>query len=133
MPDIKQVWLADDSAGGGKIEVLHDWYQHLCEEGRKFGYLVNGSKSWLIVKSDILAEEAKRVFVDKVNITTEGQRHLGAVIGSQQYKDQYCREKILGWKREIKTLVEIAKSQPHAAFIAFTKGYKPNLPTLCAL
>ena len=29
-----------------------------------------------------------------------------------------------GWKGEIETLSEIAKSQPHAAYIAFTKGYK---------
>ena len=51
---------------------------------------MNGSKSWLIVKSEELAKEAKRVFGDKVNITTEGHRHLGAVIASQEYKDQYC-------------------------------------------
>ncbi|KXJ16293.1 hypothetical protein AC249_AIPGENE28269 [Exaiptasia diaphana] len=121
---LTHVWLADDSAGGGKIQALHDWYQNLCEEGRKFGYLVNGSKSWLIMKTDVLADEAKRVFGDKVNVTTEGQRHLGAVIGSQQYKDQYCQDKIQAWKKEIETLATIAKSQPHAAFIAFTKGYK---------
>ena len=30
--------------------------------GKKYGYLVNESKSWLIVKSDVLADEAKRVF-----------------------------------------------------------------------
>ena len=64
--------------------------------------------------------EAERVFGDKVNITTEGQRHLGAVIGSQEYKDQYFRENVLGWKGEIETLSEIAKSQPHAAYTAFT-------------
>lgn len=123
-PDVKQVWLADDSAGGGRIEPLYNWYKHLSQEGRKYGYLVNGSKSWLIVKSGLLAEEAERVFGDEVNITTEGQRHLGAVIGSQEFKDQYCREKVRVWKGEIETLSEIAKSQPHAAYIAFTKGYK---------
>ena len=66
----------------------------LSKEGEKFGYLVNGSKSWLIVKSEAFADEAKRVFGDEVNITTEGQHHLGAVIGLQEYKDQYCEEKI---------------------------------------
>ena len=86
--------------------------------------MVNGSKSWLIVKSEALADEAKKVFGHEVNITTEGQRHLGAVIGSQDYKDQYCHEKVLGWKGEIETLSEIAKSQPHAAYVAFVKGYK---------
>ena len=59
---------------------------------------MNGSKSWLIVKSEALVHEAKSVFGDEVNITTEVQRHLGAVIASQEYKDQYCEEKIRIWK-----------------------------------
>ena len=123
-PLVKQVWLADDSAGGGSIVQLYNWYRQLSKEGQKFGYLVNGTKNWLIVKSRELAEEAKRVFGEEVNITTEGQRHLGAVIASQEYKDQYCEEKVRAWKEEIERLSEIAKSQPHAAYIAFTKGYK---------
>ena len=60
-PGVKQVWLADDSAGGGKIVPLYNLYNHLSQEGKKYGYLVNGSKSWLIVKSEVLADEAKRV------------------------------------------------------------------------
>ena len=103
---------------------FYNWYNHLSQEGKKYGYLVNGSKSWLIVKSDVLADEAKRVFGDEVNVTTEGQRHLGAVIGSQEFKDQYCREKILRWKGELEALSEIARSQPHAAYTVFSKGYK---------
>jgi hypothetical protein len=72
IPDVKQVWLADDSAGGGMIPSLYSWYHCLCEEGMKYGYHVNGSKSWLIVKSQLLASEAERVFGSEVNITTEG-------------------------------------------------------------
>ena len=34
-----------------------------------------------------LADEAELVFEEGVRITTEGQRHLGVVIGSQKYKD----------------------------------------------
>ena len=83
IPQVKQVWLADDSAGGGSIESLYQWYKSLCEEGKKLGYIVNGAKSWLIVKNSELAESAKKVFGDDVNITLEGRRHLGAVIGSK--------------------------------------------------
>ena len=82
------------------------------------------SKSWLIVKSDVLADEAKRAFGNEINITTEDQRHLEAVIESQEFNDQYCREKVLGWKGELEVLSEIARSQVHAAFTVFTKGYK---------
>ena len=124
IPQVKQVWLADDSAGGGSIESLYQWYKSLCEEGRKFGYIVNGAKSWLIVKTSELAESAKKVFGDEVNITLDGRRHLSAVIGSKEFKDQYCQEKVDKWLREMESLAEISKSQPHAAYVAFTKGFK---------
>ena len=101
---------------------LYNWYNHLSQEGKKYGYLVNGSKSWLTVKSAVLPDEAKRVFGDEVNVTTEGQRH--SVIGSQEFKDQNCREKILRCKGELEALCERARSQPHAAYTVFSKGYK---------
>ena len=43
------------------------------------------SKARLQVKTQDLADEAELVFGEEVRITTEGQRHLGAVIGSQEY------------------------------------------------
>ena len=85
---------------------------------------MNGSKSWLIIKSDVLEDEAKKVFGDEVNITAEGQHHFEAVTGSQEFKDQYCREKVLWWKGQLEALSEIARSQPHTAYTVFTKGYK---------
>ena len=42
--------------------------------------------------------EAEQVFGDEVNISTEGERHLGAVIESEKYEDQYCSEKNYKWK-----------------------------------
>ena len=69
IPEVKQVWLADDSAGGSPIELLYNWYKNLSQQGKKFGYLVNGSKSWLIVKTQDLADEAELVFGEEVRIT----------------------------------------------------------------
>ena len=89
-----------------------------------FGYIVNGAKSWLIMKNSELAGSAKKVFDDEVNTTLEGRRHLGAVIGSKEFKNQCCQEKVDKWLREIESLAEISKSQPHAAYVAFTKGFK---------
>ena len=42
---VKQVWLADDYAEGGQMVPLYNWYNHLNQEGQKYGHLVNGSKS----------------------------------------------------------------------------------------
>ena len=35
-----------------------------------------------------------------------------------------CQEKVDKWIREMESLTEISKSQPHAAYVAFTKGFK---------
>ena len=57
-----------------------------------------------------------------ITITTDGQRHLGAVIGSREYMTTYVTSKIQGWCDEIKRLSEIANIYPHAAYAAFTQG-----------
>ena len=64
IPQVKQFWLADVSAGSGRVDSLYQWYMHLCKEGVKYGYHVDGGKSWLIAKNSELAENAKTVFDD---------------------------------------------------------------------
>ena len=127
---MKQVWFEDDYAGAGRIKVLYDWYKYKSKEGRKYAYHVNGSKSWLIVNSQQLMSEAELVFAGEVNISTEGKRHLGAVIGSKNYKAQYYNKKISEWKEELTRLTEIAKNQPHTPYIAYKKGFKSKF-TFC--
>lgn len=122
--NIHQVWLADDAAGAGKIKNLHSWYNILKEVGKHHGYEVNGSKSWLICKTEEVAAEATQVFGDTVNVTTEGMRHLGAVIGAQGYKDKYCTEKVEKWATELERLAEIAETEPQAAYTVYSKGFK---------
>ena len=55
---IFQAWLADDAAAAGALEALLEYYDHLVKEGVQFGYLVNGKKSWLIVKAQEVKERA---------------------------------------------------------------------------
>ena len=50
-------------------------------------------------------------------ITTEGKRHLGALLGSEDFRKIYCEEKVNEWCAEIEKLSDYAKSQPHAAFL----------------
>ena len=66
----------------------------LIEEGRKFGYYVNQSKSWIILKNETLKKKADEVFANTINTTSDGKRHLGAVIGSDDYRKSYCEEKV---------------------------------------
>ena len=39
-----------------------------------------------------------------VNVTSAGKRHLGAVIGSQEYKDEYVNELVTRWSKELPLL-----------------------------
>ena len=57
-----------------------------------------------------------------INITTEGKRHLGAVIGSRSYTEEYVAGKVEKWSEEIKKLANIAQTQPHAAYSLYTHG-----------
>ena len=40
---VKQVWLADDATGAGKITPLKQWWDIITAEGKKCGYYVNKS------------------------------------------------------------------------------------------
>ena len=67
----------------------------------------------------------KEVFKDTaVNVTVEGQKHLGAVIGSREYLEEYVSEKVTNWVSEITKLAEFALSQPQACYTAYTFGLK---------
>lgn len=114
-----QVWFADDGTGADKLSKLRKWWDALVEKGPGYGYFPKPSKSWLIVKGDLL-DEAKKIFDGTgVQITTEGMRHLGAAIGNENFKDTYVQKKIVKWIDSIEKLSKIALTQPHAAFSAF--------------
>ena len=123
VPDVKQVWLADDATGAGYLKNLRKWWKTIIDSGGKYGYFVNEGKSWLIAKNRNILERAKLVFEgSEINFTCEGKRHLGAALGSETYRNQYSAEKVAGWCDEIDVLSSFAKSQPQAAYAAFTHG-----------
>ena len=89
--------FADDVSESGRLVSLRSWWSNLLQCGPKYGYYPQPSKSWLIVKPDML-EEARTIFEGTgVQITTEGERHLGAVIGSEEYKRGYVNEAVEKW------------------------------------
>ena len=100
----------------------------------KFDYHVQAQKSYIIVKEKY-QDKAKQIFQDsKITITTERHRHLESIIGSKTVKESYIKELVSKWCEELTKLSEIAKTQPQAAYAAFTSGYKHKLShfmTLC--
>ena len=101
---------------------MRKWWDTLCQQGPKYGYFPLATKTILIVK-DIHKEKATEIFGDcGVTITTEGERHMGAVIGSSAFKDLYVSKKVAKWIEDIKELSTIAKDEPQAALSSFTKA-----------
>ena len=122
-PNVKQIWLADDATGAGTIQQLKEWWDTVIDLGNKFGYYVNQLKSWIIVKNDKDLEKAKAIFEnDGIDFTKDCKRHLGAAIGSDQFKAYYASKKVDEWCDEIEVLSSFAKSQPQAAYAAFCHG-----------
>ena len=66
-------------------------------------------------------ERAKEIFDSEgVIITNEGQRHLGAAIGSSAFRENYVNALVAEWVKEV--LSEFAKTDQHASFATFTFG-----------
>ncbi len=119
----KQVWYADDSVSAGKITEIKKWWGELNRLGAKYGYFLNAGKTVLIVKDPLLIEHAMEVFGETgVTIDTEGEWHLGAVIGNKEFKDQYVNKKIEKWIQDVTQLAQIAKDELQLAYAAYTKG-----------
>ncbi|KAG0729828.1 hypothetical protein GWK47_029540 [Chionoecetes opilio] len=119
---VKQVAYADDLTGAGKITELRKWWALLKENGPTIGYTPNTTKSILIVKPEHY-ENGVQLFSDSgVIVTKDGQRHLGAVIGTEECKAKYVEEKVSELVKEVGVLSGMAKTEPHAAYSAFTHG-----------
>ena len=59
-----------------------------------------------------------------MSITIEGKRHLGAVIGSNKYREEYVKVLINDWNNQLALLSPIAESLPQTAYSAFVSGFK---------
>ena len=118
----KQSWYADDSSAGGQLTEMKTRWDQLCTVGPKYGYYPQASKTILIVKAGFEAK-AKAIFgKSRIKISTRGERHMGAVIGSQRFKDEYVSKKVEKWVQDIEQLSNIAKDEPQAALSSFTRA-----------
>lgn len=129
--DVKQVWYADDASASGSLVPIRTWWDQLSTEGPAFGYHANAAKTWLVTKEKHF-ERAKEAFRDtNVNVTCHGRPYLGAPLGTCEYTKQYVREKVNCWISDLQLLADIAKTQPHAAYSAFTHGLSHKFSYLC--
>ena len=68
-------------------------------------------------------QDAQKIFKDDgIKITNQGERLLGSVIGTESFREQYIKNKVEGWAKELQLLSKYAQDDPQAAYSAFTKG-----------
>lgn len=121
--ECQQVWFADDSSCTGKMREMRKWWDILNDVGPKYGYISKPSKTILIVKSPEDFQRAEKIFSGtRISITMSGERHLGAVIGSHEFRSNYVQEKVNQWVQDAEQLTNIAEDEPQLAYTAFTKA-----------
>ena len=119
----KQAWYADDSSAAGKLQEVKTWWQQLNTLGPRYGYYPKASKSILIIKDESLLPLATELFAGyNIEITCQGERHLGAVIGNERFKAQFVNNKVKKWVLDVEALAKIANEEPQAALSAYTKA-----------
>ena len=59
---------------------------------------------------------------DGIKITDQGERILGSVIGTESFREQYIKNKVEGWVKDLQSLSKYAQDDPQAVYSAFTKG-----------
>ena len=115
-----QCWYADDSAAGGTLSELKQWFDKLSAIGPAFGYKPKPSKCVIIVKDQEKMDRANELFkcYKGLTVTKDGLRHLGAVVGSDTFRENYVQEKCKAWVKDIEKLSEIAREEPQIALKA---------------
>ena len=122
VPEACQAWFADDATAVGPLSSFFQWCRHLSSVGPNFGYFPNASKTVLIVKPEHLAA-AESIFArTNIQITAQGQKHLGAALGTHSFTEAYVSQKVATWIAEVTVLANVASTRPHAAYCAFTHG-----------
>ena len=72
--------------------------------------------------------EAQTLYANsRVNITAEGKRNLGEVIGSTEYRDEYVKYLVKHWNNRLTILSTIAETPLQASYSAFVSGFKNKL------
>ena len=70
---------------------------------------------------------AKEIFAGSIisdKISIDGHRRYGAALGSDSFKEEYILALVGKWKGMLQRLTQFFKSQPHAAYSAFTHGLR---------
>ena len=127
---VRQVWLVDDAIGAGCRKEIGNWWNELSEEGSLYGYYVNETKSWMILKHGNKLTYVQTMFKEtNINFITEGKRYLGVAVGSKNFCDEYASGKVSDWCDELDRVSEIQSVNPKQPIQHLFTGKKES-PTI---
>ena len=87
-------FYADDGAGAGTPETVHEWWRSLLAQGPKYEYFPDATKTIHLVKSEHY-ERAFQIFAGSgVNVTTDATKYLGGFVGATETCNQLTRGKV---------------------------------------
>ena len=110
---------------------LKQWWNCLSTFGPLYGYHPNAAKTSLVIHEK-QEEEAKRIFDGTgISVTAEGNKHLGAALGSPLFVEDFTSHKVDEWIEEVEKLAAVAGSQPQAAYAAYIHGTKNKWNYFC--
>lgn len=65
--------------------------------------------------------QPKEVFgVTAINTSTQGQKHLGTVLGSRTHLEEDMKGKVEDWVKQVGKLAEFVAANPQASYAAST-------------
>ena len=127
---ICQIWYADDACASGSLQNLRQWWNDLKSLGPDYGYFINASKCWLLLK-DSATVDASLFDGTGVNVCSDGRRYLGSAIGTSDFVNDFVSAQVQSWCDELSLLTDIARSQPHAVFSSYVHGFASKWTFLC--
>ena len=103
------------------MERVRQWLDELIQEGPKFGYYPEPSKSIVIVK-DGLMDKAKEKFGDLGLKMVEAHKFLGGFVGKEDTVRKLISKKVTKWAEVVEDLADAAVRYPQDTYIAFIKS-----------
>ena len=121
IPYVTQPWYADNVGALGTFTRLETYFDSLTYQVPRRGYHTEPPNSVLIVRPENL--EDRKVFRRRHGFKVcTGARYIGGYIGLDKSKNDWLRERILTWEKNISTISETAGKHPQESYAAVVRA-----------
>ena len=116
----------DDFSVACSLNSIKDYWDNLIAIGPKYDYFPKPMKSYLTVKQRNWWKHKTFLLIQQWNHSWR-KTHLGAIIESTEFHDQYVNDLVKYCDNQLIILSTIGETQLQAAYLAFVTGFKSKL------